>query len=54
LVTSYKELWREVQARLLAASALMQADAPGLYERRTPQLNDANGLKQTRLSLRTS
>jgi hypothetical protein len=29
-VTTYTELWREVEQRLLAASALMRADAPAL------------------------
>ena len=40
MVTSYTKLWREVEARLLAASGLMQADAPKIYERLAPQFNE--------------
>jgi len=36
-VTTYTELWREIKARLLAASALMRADAPALHGRLTAE-----------------
>ena len=32
-MTTYTELWREIEGRLLAASALMRADAPALAAR---------------------